>query len=211
MLQEKNVLKFIKDSSVLRPGYYIGVDMRQKLVILCIRGTHTVYDLITDIISAGHEELTFEGYPTHFGTAEAARWFLTHEIETIRKCLEKHKGFRLRLVGHSLGGATASLLAIMLRRKSCKELGFNPETITAVAYATPPCVSKELAEGCSDFVTTVVMQDDIIPRLNVDSLTRLRNEIVETDWVSVLSKEDWKVVDLITNAKQLVSSVQDVA
>ncbi|KAI3461630.1 hypothetical protein Pfo_018293 [Paulownia fortunei] len=212
MLRERNVVKFIKNSSVLRPGYYIGIDMRKKLVILGIRGTHTVYDLITDIISSGHEEITFEGYSTHFGTAEAARWFLNHEIDTIRKCIEKHKGFRLRLVGHSLGGAIASLLAIMLRKKSFKELGFSPDIITAVGYATPPCVSKELAESCSDFVTTVVMQDDIIPRLNVASLTRLRNEIVETDWVSVFSREDWKgVIDLVTNAKQVVSSVQDVA
>ncbi|KAK6150257.1 hypothetical protein DH2020_017782 [Rehmannia glutinosa] len=121
-------------------------------------------------------------------------------------------GFRLRLVGHSLGGATASLLAIKLRKKSIKELGFSPDIVTAVGYATPPCVSKELAESCSDFVTTVVMQDDIVPRLSVASLTRLRNEIVETDWVSVFSREDWKgVIDLVTNAKQVVSSVQDVA
>lgn len=91
MLREKNVVKFDKSSSVLRPGYYIGIDMRKKLVILGIRGTHTVYDLITDIISSGHDEFTFEGDPTHFGTAEAARWFLYHEIGTIRKCLEKHK------------------------------------------------------------------------------------------------------------------------
>ncbi|KAK4408135.1 Sn1-specific diacylglycerol lipase beta [Sesamum angolense] len=212
MLREKDVVKFIKHSSVLRPGYYIGIDKRKKLVILGIRGTHTVYDLITDIISSGHEDITFEGYSTHFGTAESARWFLNHEMDTIRKCLEKHKDFRLRLVGHSLGGATASLLAIMLRKKSLRELGFSPDIITAVGYATPPCVSKELAESCSDFVTTVVMQDDIIPRLSVASLTRLRNEIVETDWVSVLSREDWKgVIDLVTNAKQVVSSVQDVA
>ncbi|KAK4441598.1 Sn1-specific diacylglycerol lipase beta [Sesamum alatum] len=212
MLREKDVVKFIKHSSVLRPGYYIGIDKRKKLVILGIRGTHTVYDLITDIISSGHEDITFEGYSTHFGTAESARWFLNYEMDTIRKCLEKHKDFRLRLVGHSLGGAIASLLAIMLRKKSLKELGFSPDIITAVGYATPPCVSKELAESCSDFVTTVVMQDDIIPRLSVASLTRLRNEIVETDWVSVLSREDWKgVIDLVTNAKQVVSSVQDVA
>lgn len=57
-----------------------------------------------------------------------------------------------------MGGATASLLAIMLRKKSFRELGFNPDMITAVGVATPPCVSKELAESCTDFVTTVVMQ-----------------------------------------------------
>ncbi|XVF80936.1 hypothetical protein PTKIN_Ptkin15bG0115600 [Pterospermum kingtungense] len=212
MLRESNVLKFVKNSSVMRPGYYIGVDPRKKLVIFGIRGTHTVYDLITDIVLSSDGEVTFEGYSTHFGTAEAARWFLHHELGTIRKCLEKYEGFRLRLVGHSLGAATASLLAIMLRKKSKVELGFSPDIVSAVGYATPPCVSKELAESCSDFVTTVVMKDDIVPRLSAASLATLRSEILQTDWMSVVEKADWKsVVDLVTNAKLVVSSIQDVA
>ncbi|KAG4976751.1 hypothetical protein AAZX31_13G104100 [Glycine max] len=212
MLRENNVKKFVKNSSVMRPAYYIGVDTRKKLVILGIRGTHTFYDLITDILSSSDGEVTYEGYSTHFGTAESARWFLRHEIEIIRKCLEKHEGFKLRLVGHSLGGAIASLLAIMIHRKSSKELGFSPDIVSAVGYGTPPCVSRELAESCSGYVSTVVMQDDIIPRLSVASLARLRNEIVQTDWMSVIEKEDWKsITDLVTNAKEVVSSVQDVA
>ncbi|XP_070662436.1 uncharacterized protein [Malus domestica] len=89
MLRESNVLKFVKDSSVMRPGYYIGIDPCKKLVILGIRGTHTVYDLITDVVSSSDGEVTFEGYSTHFGTTEAARWFLSHEMGNIRKCLEK--------------------------------------------------------------------------------------------------------------------------
>ncbi|XP_051142102.1 uncharacterized protein LOC127259022 isoform X2 [Andrographis paniculata] len=213
MLRKNNIVKFINNSNVLRPGYYLGVDVRKKLVILGIRGTQSVYDLITDVITSGsREEITFEGYSAHFGTAEAARWFVSHEIDSIRRCLKDHKGFRLRIVGHSMGGATASLLAIMLRKKSPLELGFSPDIITAVGVATPPCVSMELAQHCSDFVSTVVMQDDIIPRLSIASLKRLREEIVETDWVSAFKSEDWKrVMDLVTNAKQVVSSVQEVA
>lgn len=61
-------------------------------------------------------------------------------------------------MGHSLGGAIASLLAIMLRKKSSKELGFSPDIVTAIGYAPPPCVSRDLAECCSDYVSTVVMQ-----------------------------------------------------
>lgn len=212
MLRESNILKFVKNSSVLRPGYYIGVDMRKKLVILGIRGTHTVQDLITDVVSSSHEEVLSEGFSTHFGSAEAAGWFLSHELGTIKKCLDQHQGFRLRLVGHSLGGATASLLAIMMHQKSSKQLGFSPDSISAVGYGTPPCVSREIADGCSHYVRNVVMQDDIIPRLSAASLTRLRNEILQTDWKGVLEKEDWRsVTDLVTNAKQVVTSVQDVA
>ncbi|KAJ7972677.1 Sn1-specific diacylglycerol lipase alpha [Quillaja saponaria] len=133
MLRESDVLKFVRSSSVMRPGYFIGIDTRKKL---------------------------------------------------------KYERFRLRLVGHSLGGAIASLLAIMIHRKSLKELGFSPDIVSAVGYGTPPCVSKELAESCSDYVTTVVMQDDIIPRLNVASLTALRNEILQTDWMSFRRNKD---------------------
>ena len=61
-------------------------------------------------------------------------------------------------MGHSLGGAIASLLAIMIHRKSPKELGFSPDIVSAVGYGTSPCVSKELAENCSGYVSTVVMQ-----------------------------------------------------
>ncbi|XP_057517625.1 uncharacterized protein LOC130798589 isoform X4 [Amaranthus tricolor] len=145
MLRESNIVKFISHSSVMRPGYYIGIDPRKKLVILGIRGTHTVYDLVTDIVSTSDGDITFEGYSTHFGTAEAARWFLEHEMGTIKKCLHEH-------------------------------------------------------------------EDDVVPRLSIASLARLRNEIIHTDWMSVLEKEDWKsVLEFLTNAKQVVSSVQDVA
>lgn len=49
-------------------------------------------------------------------------------------------------------------MAIMLRKMPREELGFDSEIISAVGYATPPCVSKDLAEDCSEFVTTIVMQ-----------------------------------------------------
>ena len=76
-------------------------------------------------------------------------------------------------MGHSLGGATASLLAIMLRKKSHKELGFSPDIVSAVGYATPPCVSEELAESCSDYVMTVLMQVRICSTTAICSFLKL--------------------------------------
>ncbi|GLJ41674.1 hypothetical protein SUGI_0862540 [Cryptomeria japonica] len=212
MLRESNILKFVSKSNVMRPGYYIGVDNRNKLVILGIRGTHTVHDLITDMVSHSNQEVHFDGFQVHFGTAEAARWFFCNELETLKKCLEKHEGFKLRLVGHSLGGAAAALLAIMLRKRSEEELGFSPDIVSSVGIATPPCVSRTLAESCIDFVTTVVLQDDAIPRMSGTSLARLRSEILSTDWTSLLEGEDQKgVIDLVANTMQALSSVQEVA
>ncbi|CAM8962553.1 unnamed protein product [Rhodiola kirilowii] len=199
MLREGNVLKFVKESSVLRPGYYLGVDKRRKLVIFGIRGTHTVYDLITSIASLSNERITSEGYLTHFGIAEAAQWFLTHEMKNIRSCLEKHE---VKASGAFSWRCNSFLLAIMLRKKTRDDLGFSPDIVSAVSYATPPCLSRETADSCSDYVTTVVMPDDIIPRFSVATLTRLRNEIIQTDWTSILDKEDRRsILELVTNAK----------
>lgn len=69
--------------------------------------------------------------------------------------------YKLRLVGHSLGGASAALLAIMLRKQAADKLGFDPDIVSAVGFGTPPCVSKELAESCASYVTTVVLQVSI--------------------------------------------------
>jgi len=79
--------------------------------------------------------------------------------------LSLKQDYKLRLVGHSLGGASAALLAIMLWKKSKEDLGFSPDIISAVGFGTPPCISKEAAESCASYVSTVVLQ--VMPNLFV--------------------------------------------
>ena len=90
MLRESNVVKFMDKSSVMRPAYYIAVDVRESLVILGIRGTSSIHDLITDLVAHSDEEVTFDGGSVHFGTAKAAEWFIANELETLRHCLKSH-------------------------------------------------------------------------------------------------------------------------
>ncbi|MCO5604612.1 hypothetical protein L7F22_058781 [Adiantum nelumboides] len=214
MLRESNVIKFIDKSSVMRPAYYIAVDPHEKVVVLGIRGTSSVHDLITDLVSHSSEEVNFDGGSVHYGTAKAAEWFIVHELPLLRQLIDEYNNFGLRLVGHSLGGATASLLAMMLRKKSKEELGFAPDIVTAVGFASPPCVSEALATKSATFVQTVILQDDVIPRVSAASLLRLRNEILELDWTSFLCKEAEErkgVLELVASTVQALSSVQEVA
>jgi hypothetical protein len=85
------VVKFEDKSSVMRPGYYIAVDHRHKLVILCIRGTHTVHDIITDLASNSEDASTLDGESVHYGSIEAARWLMQNEVATLKKCLQENK------------------------------------------------------------------------------------------------------------------------
>ncbi|MFQ6665391.1 hypothetical protein Gotur_032149 [Gossypium turneri] len=49
------------------------------------------------------------------------------------------------------------------------ERGFSLNIVsTVISHSTPTCVSKELAERCSGFVTTIVMQVSLIHLLEQD-------------------------------------------
>uniref|UniRef100_A0A7I4CAW7 Fungal lipase-type domain-containing protein n=1 Tax=Physcomitrium patens TaxID=3218 RepID=A0A7I4CAW7_PHYPA len=212
MIQESKVVKFEDTSNVMRPGYYIAVDHRHKLVILCIRGTHTVHDIITDLASNSGGASNLDGENVHYGSVEAARWFMEHELSTLKSCLHEHEGYELRLVGHSLGGSTAALLALMLRRLGDEQLGFSSQLIKAVTIASPPCVSEKLASECADYITTLVLQDDVIPRMSTAALTRLRNEILVTNWTLLKDSEEHKgIAEFVESTIKKLSSVQDVA
>ncbi|KAL2635883.1 hypothetical protein R1flu_007362 [Riccia fluitans] len=213
MLREKNIIKFVGRASVLRPAYYIGVDIRYKLVVMCIRGTSTLHDLITDLATHNENAGILDGEPVHYGSYEAARWLQRHESSTLKRCLQEHKGYDLLVVGHSLGGATAAMLGMLLRQDSEQVLGLYPEKIHVVGIGTPPCVSKVLAARCRDFTSTLVLQDDVIPRMSTTALVQLRNEILSLDWNHVLKEglETKGLVDLVATTVQALSSMQDAA
>ncbi|CAB1116291.1 unnamed protein product [Ectocarpus sp. CCAP 1310/34] len=50
------------------------------------------------------------------------------------------------------------------------------------SFATPSCVSLELARGCEGWVDSVVHGDDAIPRLSTVSLELLKEDMTATEW-----------------------------
>ncbi|KAF9669509.1 hypothetical protein SADUNF_Sadunf14G0115000 [Salix dunnii] len=75
-------------------------------------------------------------------------------------------GYSLRIVGHSLGGAIAALLGLRLYHQY--------PTLHVYAYGPLPCVDLVIAEACSEFVTSVVHNNEFSARLSVGSVLRLR-------------------------------------
>jgi hypothetical protein len=76
------------------------------------------------------------------------------------------KGYKLRLVGHSLGGAIAALTGLRLRGRYPK--------LRVYAFGVLPCIDAVTAEACESFVTSVVYNDEFSSRLSVASMVRLR-------------------------------------
>ncbi|XP_077251936.1 uncharacterized protein LOC143891187 [Tasmannia lanceolata] len=76
------------------------------------------------------------------------------------------QGYNIRIVGHSLGGAVATLLGLRLYRRY--------PNLHVYTYGTLPCVESTIAEACSSFVTSIVYNDEFSSRLSVSSIIRLR-------------------------------------
>ena len=85
---------------------------------------------------------------------------------------KEYEGYRLRVVGHSLGAGCAAMLSVLLRPKY--------PTIRCLAFSPPGCVfSENLADECSTWVTSYVLDDDIVSRLSIESFEDLRNDVLE--------------------------------
>ncbi|KAJ1271624.1 hypothetical protein BS78_06G141500 [Paspalum vaginatum] len=79
-------------------------------------------------------------------------------------------GYKVRIVGHSLGGAVATVLGMLL-------FGRYPD-VHVYAYGPLPCVDFDIAEACSYFVTSIVCNDEFSSRLSINSILRLRSAAI---------------------------------
>ncbi|KAI4338865.1 hypothetical protein MLD38_023873 [Melastoma candidum] len=181
-------------------AYFIVVVHQLRTVVIAVRGTETPEDLITDglgqectLLAEDLQGLTniscldtSPGVETglhygHSGIVEAAR-DLVRQIEGNPDCPEdpstgrilssllgsgcECEGYNLRIVGHSLGGAIATLLGIQL-----KHLYPN---LRVYGFGSLPCVDSAVAAACSDFVTSIIYDNEFSARLSVPSILRLR-------------------------------------
>ena len=90
-----------------------GVGTRQNEVLIAIRGTVTAYDWVTDAMQS--VKIGPSGYPVHAGFETTFESFRP----TIREFLgaAKTKPTAIHVIGHSLGGALATLTADFLAQQ----------------------------------------------------------------------------------------------
>ena len=164
-------------SDVIQTPYAVLVDEQEKTIVVSIRGTHSIEDLATDLqfnssnMSRVGEVCGFDGSNmlVHRGMLTRCKWI--YNDLTKRKILarllptgeEKRinnpcHDFNLIITGHSLGAGIAAILGTMFRPKYPR--------LRCYAFCPPGCsVSPNLALQCEEYVTTVVVGSDVIPRI----------------------------------------------
>ncbi|RUS13629.1 Alpha/Beta hydrolase protein, partial [Endogone sp. FLAS-F59071] len=174
------------------PSYYLIRDHNSCSIILALRGTFSLNDLVVDLSC---EEVSFKlpdeandpsapVYKVHSGMCTTAQDIATPGPGTVfnalKKALEENQGYGLVIVGHSLGAAIGSLLTLLLASPTTctttESSGLPPNRpVHAFAFAAPCAMSAPLSRRAERLITSLVYADDVITRLSFGSVRDLRN------------------------------------
>lgn len=111
-------------------------------------------------------------------------------------------GYSLRLTGHSLGAGCAAVLSFLLKSKF--------PHLRCLAFSPPGCtLSMNMAESCKDYLTSYILDTDIVPRLSFASMQNLRDGVLEmvarlkvTKYEAMHAKRDVGEVDRLLHRKE---------
>jgi hypothetical protein len=143
-------------------------------IVLVIRGTKHLADIIAD---ATLEMADYRGGKAHGGilaSGKALVDFYTPKLKELLVHSERDK-IKLFIVGHSLGAGAAAIAAMEFN-----EIDFI--NVEAVGFGCPALLSQELSESTKDYVTTVVADADIIPRMSGASIVNAILDLTDFDW-----------------------------
>lgn len=136
--------------SSLKPYFFLAEG--DGNVYISVRGAAEPGDFA---ICLDFEREDFCGGKAHRGILSVSRWIIEQCMPYISKCTGK-----IICTGHSLGGATSSMIAAILALEQGRE------NVYAVSMAPFPIFSADVAARTKPFIVSFVYNNDVVPRLN---------------------------------------------
>ncbi|NWH60900.1 DGLB lipase, partial [Geococcyx californianus] len=175
-LQYRDFIHISFHNKIYEIPFFVALDHKKEAIVVAVRGTLSFEDVLTDL-SADCEDLTLEdvlenGF-VHKGITQAANYIYRKLINDgiLNQAFTIAPEYKLVIVGHSLGGGTASVLAIMLRNSF--------PTLRCYAFSPPGgLLSKSLADHTKHFIVSVIVGKDLVARLSMPNMEDLKRRIV---------------------------------
>ncbi|KAF9687821.1 hypothetical protein SADUNF_Sadunf02G0133000 [Salix dunnii] len=145
--------------------YMIYLDHDNVDIVLAIRGLNLAKESDYAVLLDNKLGQTkFDGGYVHNGLLKAAKWIFDAECELLRDLAEMKPDYRLTFAGHSLGAGIVSLIAMYAVQNRDRLGNIERKRIRCFAMAPARCVSLNLAVRYADVISSVVLQDDFLPR-----------------------------------------------
>ncbi|KAL0088372.1 hypothetical protein F4703DRAFT_1904233 [Phycomyces blakesleeanus] len=178
-LPEECLLAYeLRTGEAFRPSYFVAQDPSTDSLVLCIRGTMSAFDTMTDLVC---EYEPWKGGFVHKGMKSAAAWLFRHVAPQLVTYANENSVSALHIVGHSLGAATAAILTIMLLDhidEFPKDKEGNPFVIRCFGYAPACGLSIDLSERYKDYIQSIVFADDFVSKLSYGSMMDVKELII---------------------------------
>ncbi|GAX74971.1 hypothetical protein CEUSTIGMA_g2417.t1 [Chlamydomonas eustigma] len=170
-----------------RPAHYLAIDRLAKKIIICIRGTVEHADVITDFMC---RPINYEFSPdmkgqVHDGILRSAKYVLSSVWEKLQQALREAPDLPILVTGHSLGGSTAAVVAMLLRNET-RLLRKVKCTVRAVCLGPATTADLDLAMSCRSFVASVIVGCDMVPRIGVHSFSHFVHEVAAASAIKQL-------------------------
>lgn len=144
--------------------------------MVAIRGTLSGHDALTDL-AAMTDPISVEGLPVgwtaHRGMLQSANFVLRQleGKEILKRTFAQYPNYHLVITGHSLGAGAAVLLSILLKPTYPKVRCFS---------FSPPggLLSLAAARFTETFCLSVIIGDDLVPRLSLATLDLLKRQMI---------------------------------
>ncbi|XP_015595819.1 sn1-specific diacylglycerol lipase beta isoform X2 [Cephus cinctus] len=174
-LPEEDILYASFRNHLCEVPFCVIADHKTSSIVIVIRGSISLRDLITDIAAAS-DSFEVEGLPpgsmAHRGMIIGAKVLLKQldQSNILETAFEMYPHYNLTLTGHSLGAGLSVLLGLMIRPRY--------PNLKVYAFATPGLLSREAARVTEEFVLTIGLGDDLVMRLGVDSTENFRTSLL---------------------------------
>ncbi|KAL9179224.1 hypothetical protein ACHAXT_008514 [Thalassiosira profunda] len=190
------------ESEPNQPSHFLAIQKNASpyddalRVLMVVRGTKSMSDLITDAMldgtdyayalpgGGGEEELVIGG-KAHSGVLRSGQYLVERHqklLQTLLQLSNKRK-VEMTLIGHSLGAGAATIAAMEWNSaaRNNKEADL-PISAHVIGFGCPALLSRPLSLATKDYVTTVIADADFIPRMSGATLVNLLLDLKSFDY-----------------------------